>query len=140
MALIIAPCVYESVAEFENKRVKHRGSDYEARKEAWMKLMLDILYQEFPQLQSKVIYQDLGTALTNDFYLGTHRGAVYGLAHTPERFANPLDPKVRGLRNLYLSGQDVVAAGIVGALTAGFLTAGTIAPTTFLNTAPLFRV
>jgi len=28
----------------------------------------------------------VGTAVTNDYYLGTHRGAVYGLAHTPMRF------------------------------------------------------
>ncbi|CAF3070420.1 unnamed protein product, partial [Rotaria sp. Silwood2] len=52
----------------------------------------------------KIVYVDKGTAITNDFYLGTYHGAACGLAHTPERFRqveilSPISP----IKNLYLS-------------------------------------
>ena len=36
------------------------------------------LLMEYPDLEGRIEYADLGTACTNDYYLGTVRGAVYG--------------------------------------------------------------
>ena len=68
-------------------------------------------------------YIDLGTPVTNDFYLGTSRGEVYGLAHSPARFEQSWMRPRTPIPNLYLTGQDVLSAGIAGALTGGFFTA-----------------
>ena len=102
--------------------------------------MLDIFCKEFPHLKSRIKYRELGTAVTNDFYLGTHRGAVYGLAHTPERFATPIDPFFlsKSIPNLYLTGQDICGCGIATAIMSGVVTAGSVSPMSWLRTGPLF--
>lgn len=72
VALVIPPCMYDSVSEYSNNRVKHRGAEYDTNKQEWTKQMLTIFLKEFPQLKGKIKFQALGTAVTNDFYLGTY--------------------------------------------------------------------
>ena len=84
VALVVAPCVYDDVEEFKNDRVKHRRKEYTQMKDKWIKIFMNNLLRYFPELEGKIDFVDFGSALTNDFYLGTHRGAVYGMAHTPQ--------------------------------------------------------
>ena len=52
----------------------------------------------------------------------TLTGEIYGLDHTPERFEQDwLKPKTR-LPGLYLTGQDIMTCGVVGAMIGGLLT------------------
>jgi len=142
VALVIAPSIFEDVQEYKSHRVKHRGKEYEALKAKYKSTLLNILIREFPQIKNKITFMDLGTAVTNDYYLGTHRGAVYGLSHTPERFEasmtmnNFTTPKTR-IKNLYLSGQDVACCGITGALLGGYYTAGQISTSALIHTASM---
>jgi all-trans-retinol 13,14-reductase len=54
------------------------------------------------------------------------QGEAYGLAATPERFRlRSLTPHT-SVRNLYLTGQDVVSLGVAGALFGGVVTASAI--------------
>ena len=54
------------------------------------------------------------------------RGESYGLSATPERFRlRCLTPRTP-IRNLYLTGQDVVSLGVTGALLGGVVTASAI--------------
>jgi len=120
VAVVIAPSPYDEVAPYRDERVKHRSKDYEAIKESHKACLLSIFIKEFPHLEDAIDFVDLGTAITNDYYLGTYRGAVYGLAHTPHRFCQAwLSPKLRNVKGLYLTGQDVATVGIVGALMGG---------------------
>ena len=49
-------------------------------------------------------------------------GEIYGLDHNPERFEQDwLKPKTR-IPGLYLTGQDVMTCGVVGAMVGGLLT------------------
>jgi len=62
---------------------------------------------------------DVATPLTFRDWLGSPEGGLYGVKH---RLVDlPLVPRTR-MRGLYLSGQAVVAPGVLGALCAGFLT------------------
>ncbi|KAL7548164.1 hypothetical protein ACHAWF_011457 [Thalassiosira exigua] len=138
VALVIGPCCYDDVEQFKDKRVKHRGPEYTALKEQWQEVYMKTLLNLFPELEDKVDYVELGTAVTNDFYLGTHRGAVYGLAHTPKRFAQHwLRPKTP-IANLFLSGQDVCACGIMDALGGGYMCAYAMSTRAMLRTLPLW--
>jgi len=137
VALLIAPCIFDSLAEYTHKRTKHRGHAYQQKKNIWMDRMLQIFSREFPHLEESVRFRDFGTAVTNDTYLGTFRGAVYGLAHTPDRFAQGMSPKTP-VRNLFLSGQDVLSCGIAGAMASGFFTAATMSMTCMFRTAFLW--
>jgi len=62
---------------------------------------------------------DVATPLTFRDHLSSPQGGLYGVKH---RLADmPLLPRT-AVRGLYLSGQAVVAPGVLGAMCAGFLT------------------
>jgi len=55
---------------------------------------------------------DSGTPLTNNTYLGSQEGEVYGIEHNVDRFMSRLLTPKQPIQNLYLSGQDVATCGI----------------------------
>jgi phytoene dehydrogenase-like protein len=126
VALVIAPSLYEEVEAYANERVHKRGQEYEQKKSALKDKLMEIFCKEFPALKDKIEFIDVGTAVTNDYYLGTFRGAVYGLGHTPTRFSSDFTSPKTKIKNLYLTGQDVALCGIAGALMGGVLTASQI--------------
>jgi all-trans-retinol 13,14-reductase len=118
--------------------VKRRGEEYQEIKEKMKACLLETLLREFPHLKSKIAYTDMGTAVTNDYYLGTFKGAVYGLAHTPERFAADwLRPRTP-ISGLYLTGQDVLTSGVMGAAMAGVLCASVVSCSFMLGSLRMF--
>ncbi len=62
---------------------------------------------------------DIATPLTFRDWLGSPEGGLYGVKHRSVDL--PLMPRTR-MQGLYLSGQTIVAPGVLGALCAGFLT------------------
>jgi all-trans-retinol 13,14-reductase len=117
---------YEIFAEWEEARWKKRGDEYEALKERISQRLLAELYRMEPHLKGKVDCYELSTPLTTKHFVNYERGEIYGLDHTPERFQQDfLRPKTP-LKNLYLTGQDLITAGIGGALFSGLLTAAAI--------------
>ena len=138
VALVIGPSFYDDVEQFKDERVMHRSKDYVSMKNKWQEIFTKALLNQFPELQNKIDFVDFGTAVTNDFYLGTHRGAIYGLAHTPQRLGQPcLRPKTP-IQNLFLSGQDVSTCGVVGALVGGYLCSYAISTPSLVHTASLW--
>lgn len=134
VALVIAPCCYDDVERFKDERVKRRSKEYVSMKEEWQEIFMKVLLEQFPELRNKVDYVDFGTAVTNDFYLGTHRGAVYGLAHTPERLAQSWLRPTTPVKNLLLTGQDVLSCGVAGALIGGYVCAYKASPWSLFHT------
>jgi all-trans-retinol 13,14-reductase len=67
---------------------------------------------------------DMATPLTFRDRLGSPEGGLYGIKH--RMMDMPLLPRTR-VEGLYLSGQAVVAPGVLGALCAGFFTDSCIA-------------
>jgi len=133
VALVIGMGTFDHVEPYKDDRVKHRRRAYSEMKKTWETIYLHALVQQFPEVKDKIDFVDFGTALSNDFYLGTYRGGVYGLAHTPERFQQQWLKSSTPIKNLFLSGQDVTSCGIAGALTGGYLCAYSIAPSSFVR-------
>ena len=52
----------------------------------WIGSESNALYQHWPSTRGHVVYSDVATPLSNNFYLGTSRGEVYGLDHSTQRF------------------------------------------------------
>ncbi|XP_078702739.1 all-trans-retinol 13,14-reductase-like [Branchiostoma floridae x Branchiostoma belcheri] len=127
--IIISFTPYEWFAEWQEGRVKHRGEEYESLKTRLAQKMWRQVCQQYPQLQGKDEYMDVGTPLSNNYYLGSTRGEIYGLDHNRERFSQDLLVNLRpdtAIPGLYLTGQDIVTAGFAGALVSGLLTAGAV--------------
>jgi phytoene dehydrogenase-like protein len=121
--LVTGPCDYETYLPWANKKWGKRGDDYEAMKEDLSQRMLAVLYQQMPHLKGKIDYYETSTPLSTDHFCRYQHGEAYGLAHTKHRFDQQwLNPQTK-LPGLYLTGQDVVTCGVVGALMAGMMTA-----------------
>ena len=119
---IVAPGPFEWYADWADKPWGKRGEDYEAKKEAYSQRLLEKLYEKMPQLRGKVDYYELSTPLSTDYFCRYSTGEIYGLDHNPERFEQDwLKPKTR-IPGLYLTGQDVMTCGVVGAMVGGLLT------------------
>lgn len=119
---IITVAPYERFEQWENGRWKKRGEDYEAYKEKISQRLLEYLYHVEPQVKGKIDFYELSSPLTTKHFVNYGKGEIYGLDHTPERFRLRFLKPQTPVKNLYLTGQDVVTAGIGGALFGGILT------------------
>ena len=121
--------------EWEHMRWQKRGADYEAVKEDLKNVFLEKLYKTFPQIKGKVEICELSTPLSTKHFSNYDKGEIYGLEHTPERFElKQLRPKTN-YKNLYLTGQDIIAVGVCSAMFAGIITSINI-----LNRNVLWRI
>lgn len=119
---IVAPGPFEWYQSWADKPWGKRGEDYEAKKEAYAQRLLEKLYEKMPHLRGKVDYYELSTPLSTDYFCRYSTGEIYGLDHTPERFEQDwLKPKTR-IPGLFLTGQDIMTCGVVGAMIGGLLT------------------
>eukprot|EP00658_Telonema_sp_P-2_P012951 TRINITY_DN14925_c0_g1_i2.p1 TRINITY_DN14925_c0_g1~~TRINITY_DN14925_c0_g1_i2.p1 ORF type:complete len:203 (-),score=43.97 TRINITY_DN14925_c0_g1_i2:387-995(-) len=126
---VLSPVKYEWFSHWEETRIHSRGKDYEALKDKLAGKMLEELYRYFPQCKGKVAFWELGTPLSNNFYYGTKDGEVYGLDHSRSRFAPEMQKMLRPgteVPGLYLSGQDTMINGIMGAMMSGVVTVAAI--------------
>lgn len=124
---------YEDFQEWADTRWKKRGADYEEVKEAFKEKMLEILYRLHPECEGHIAWAEVSTPLSTAHFSHYAKGEIYGLDHTPERF------KLKWLRprtpipGLFLTGQDISTAGIVGALLAGLVTTSAILNKNLVN-------
>ena len=122
--VIIVP--FEWFSKWENTAWKKRGEDYEQLKQNVAKQMLETLYRVEPQLQGKVDYFDVSTPLSTKHFSNHQRGEIYGIAHSPKRFRQDFLKPRTPINNLFLTGQDVMTAGIAGGLMGGVLCATSV--------------
>lgn len=123
---IITVMPFEIFEQWKDTRWKKRGEDYEERKEQFAHRLLEVLYEKEPQLRGKVNHYELSTPVTTKHFMNYAQGELYGIDHDPERYTKRFLQPRTPIKNFYLTGQDIVTAGVAGALFAGFLTASTI--------------
>lgn len=127
---IISFVNWEWFAPYQGSRVHKRGPEYDKLKDAIAKQMWSFACDVYPQLkQAKIGHFEAGSPLSNNYYIGSRKGEIYGADHNYERFSlrNFIDarPDMTGVENLVLAGQDVFCGGFAGALFGGVLAAGT---------------
>jgi all-trans-retinol 13,14-reductase len=106
---------------------RRRGDDYDSLKARLRDRLLDVLSREVPPVRGKVDVAELSTPLSTRHFTNYARGEIYGLEHSPARFAERrLGPRTP-VPGLYLTGQDACSCGIAGALVGGYLAASAIA-------------
>jgi all-trans-retinol 13,14-reductase len=121
---IVAPVNYAWFERWQDTIWGKRGDDYEACKAEWGERLMAVLYEKLPQLRGKVDYMEVSTPLSTNWFGGYQRGELYGLDHDPQRFQQDwLRPRTR-IQGLWLTGQDTLSCGIVGAMMSGVMTTG----------------
>jgi all-trans-retinol 13,14-reductase len=119
---IVAPAPYEWFERWRGTTWGKRGEDYEAFKTELGERLLQHLYDKLPQLEGEVDYYEVSTPLSTEWFSAWHRGELYGLDHTEERFRQDwLGPRTR-IPGLWLTGQDTLTCGVTGAMMSGVLT------------------
>lgn len=120
---IITLLPYEIFHDWENSKWMKRGDTYESLKENISQRLLDILYSHLPQVKGKIEHYELGSPLSTKHFMNYDKGEIYGLDHSPTRFRQKFLVPRTPIKNFYLTGQDIVTAGVGGALFSGLLTA-----------------
>ncbi len=113
---------HEWFAKWADQTWNQRGADYEALKQRFTERLLEALYTQMPQLRDKLDYCELSTPLSTQWFQMNDRGEIYGLDHDLRRFEQRWLHPVTPVKGLYLTGQDVVTAGVGGALLGGVMT------------------
>ena len=130
---IITLMPFDVFSEWEGTKWMKRGETYEAIKENISQRLLEVLYKHQPQLKGKVAYYELSTPLTTQHFMNYKTGEIYGLDHSPSRFRQRFLQPRTPIKNLYLTGQDIVTAGVAAALFSGVLTASAITGKNIVN-------
>lgn len=107
---------------------RRRGADYEAFKAEMTEKMLEVLWEHHPGLRPLLDHHELATPLSTDLFARPYHGSIYGLAHTPDRFADPWLRCRSPVQGLFLSGSDVSSCGVMGAFMGGLLCAIAMEP------------
>ena len=123
---VITLAPYEWFKPWENKPWKNRGADYAEFKEKMAQIMLEKVYQQVPQARGKVDYYEVSTPLSTAHFNNYAHGEVYGLEHTPDRFAQSWIKPQTPIKGLHLTGQDILFCGVASAMMSGVLTAATL--------------
>jgi phytoene dehydrogenase-like protein len=103
-----------------------RSESYIKHKERICQKLLKSLEKVLPGVTEKIVQMDLGTPMTNEYYVNSTKGNVYGTEKSfwqtgPFSFGNKSE-----IENLYLCGASVLAHGVGGASNSGVQTAATI--------------
>lgn len=120
---IVAPSSPQWFEQWRGTTWNNRGKDYEAFKAEITQVLLEALYKHHPQLRAAMDFSELSTPLSTEWFQWNESGEIYGIDHTVQRFQQSWIHPQTPIKNFYLTGSDVVTAGIGGALMGGVLTA-----------------
>jgi len=116
---------YEAFSEFENEE-KERSTAYLKFKEQLIEKFLNSLEKVIPGVRSHIVHKTLGTPMTNEYYINSTRGNVYGTEKSL-KYIGPFAYKSKSeIENLYMCGASIVSHGVAGAGYSGVQTAASI--------------
>jgi all-trans-retinol 13,14-reductase len=123
---IITLVPFEVFEPWEDSQWMKRGAVYDNLKEVITKRLLKELYKQLPHLEGHIDHCELSTPLTTQHFVNYKKGEIYGIEHTPDRFRQKFLKPSTPINHFYLTGQDIVTAGVSAALFSGLLTASAI--------------
>ncbi len=113
---------------------RRRGEEYDALKATIAQGLIDLIDRHHPGFADLVVFAEVSTPLTIEEFTGHPAGQIYGIPATPARLREGLVPPQTDLPGLLLSGADVCAPGVAGALMGGvFAAAAALGPTGYVK-------
>eukprot|EP00483_Globobulimina_turgida_P000440 UN00440 len=130
-AILLTEMPRYHVEKWKDEEHDQRGEEYNNfKKKVADRLIEELLFEYFPKARGKIDKIDIGTALSAEYYLGSTLGESYGLCHCTERYfdfeMNQLLKPKQAVEGLWLTGQDIVSAGVSAALISGIQCAESI--------------
>jgi all-trans-retinol 13,14-reductase len=115
----------ESFGQFKGDE-NQRSPEYAQFKERLTKKIINSLEKVLPGISGKIVQQELGTPMTNEFYINSTEGSVYGTEKSFKQTGPFAFKAVSEIENLHLCGASIVAHGVAGATYSGVQTAANI--------------
>jgi all-trans-retinol 13,14-reductase len=132
-AEIVVMTTWEVFSQWQDSKFGDRPEGYAAFKALIERNLLAQFTRYFPALAPMIICHELSTPLSTAAFIGTPRGAIYGLETSPRRFLSDSLRARTPVPGLFLAGQDVVTPGVTGAMMGGVLAAATVEPKIFTH-------
>ncbi len=123
-ALLISYMRYEEVSAWKGTTVGRRGKDYEAFKTQRAEQLIEALNREFPGIKDQIAFYNVSTPLTYEDYTATTNGAMYGILRDVNSPAQTVVSQRTHIPNLYMTGQNTNAHGMLGVTNGAMLTCG----------------
>ncbi|MBC7864987.1 MAG: NAD(P)/FAD-dependent oxidoreductase [Bacteroidia bacterium] len=116
---------YESFNAFNTKE-DHHGDMYNKYKKRIIEKMMNSVEKIIPGAKKNAVQMELGTPKTNEFYIQSTKGNVYGTEKTFKQIG-PFSYKNKSeIENLFLCGASTLSHGVGGASYSGVETAARI--------------
>ena len=125
---VISAISWSNTNMFNTKGIPRKRKDelYTKNKDKVEKVLLEAIFKHFPKVKDNIDYKSTSTSESVKYYLGSYNGEVYGLDGTKNRFNYfKIRPKTN-IKNLYLTGQDIVMVGFSAAVISAVLTTSEI--------------
>jgi all-trans-retinol 13,14-reductase len=120
---------YEAFRIYENSVTEQRPEAYSKLKAKVTAMFMKSLEKVIPNLSKHIIFSDVGTPLTNSYYIESTEGSVYGVEKN-YRQIGPLAFKSRTeINGLYMAGASTMSHGVSGAAMSGLHAAAAILDT-----------
>lgn len=116
---------YDSLPNF-NGLEDHHSENYKIFKEKVIKKLMNNIEKVIPGAKQNSVQAELGTPKTNEFYINSTKGNVYGTEKTLNQ-VGPFSYKNKSqIENLYLCGASTLSHGVGGATHSGVMAASLI--------------
>ena len=116
---------YKAFEKYKNEDTQ-RSQEYLDFKERLTQKMINGLEKAVPGISDHIVQKDLGTPITNEYYIKTTDGNVYGTEKSLKHIG-PFAFKAKSeIENLYLCGASILSHGVAGASHSGVDTAAQI--------------
>ncbi len=120
---------YDAFQQWESDHASEgvvRPSDYADFKEHLTDKMFDAVERIIPGVRSHVVFAELGTPLTNRYYLNATKGNLYGTHKIATQLGPWAFPVKTAIPGLYMVGASTVSHGVAGATSSGLAAAQAI--------------
>ncbi len=114
---------YEPFKKWAGTQPGARGDDYEKLKEILADKMFRALEKRIPGLRQHVVFWNVATPLTNEFYINATRGNLYSIAKTPQQVGPGSFPITTEIEGLYMVGASTTSHGVAGVTMTGLAAA-----------------
>lgn len=125
-AEVISFVPYDLFQRWADQPWKQRDAAYQQLKAEISGTLLNLVEEKVPGIKALVEFQELSTPVSVEHFQGSPHGAFYGMPARPGRLFAPWTRAASPVSGLYLTGQDVMSLGIVGAMMGGVKCAGVI--------------
>ncbi len=112
----------DTFKKFNNERTK----EYLDFKEYLTEKMIKTLEKVLPGVRPHIVHKDLGTPMTNEYFINSTEGSVYGTEKTLRQIGPSSFGATSEIENLYLCGASVLSHGVAGASYSGVQTSAEI--------------